>query len=26
VLFATPLVWVLWFRPQRGWSQTSNGP
>jgi hypothetical protein len=26
VLLATPLVWVLWFRPQRGWSQTSNGP
>ncbi len=26
VLLATPLVWVLWFRPQRGWSQASNGP
>jgi hypothetical protein len=26
VLLATPVVWLLWFRPQRGWSQASNGP
>ena len=26
VLLATPVVWLLWFRSQRGWSQTSNGP
>jgi hypothetical protein len=26
VLLATPVVWLLWFRPQREWSQASNGP
>jgi hypothetical protein len=26
VLLATPVVWLLWFRPQRGWSQASSGP
>ena len=26
VVLATPVVWLVWFRPQRGWSQASNGP